>query len=163
MNYRDLLRLAALPFTLAVWLAVAPAAYAGEPTQGVGTFTVSFSPVFERMANGNTFLDYTFVENSLGIADGTRIGTGEVVIHADGSLNTSNTGTFTGSIAGVSGTTEMDYRGSGTFALAEGSYTATHGTGGLAGVHVEGTDSGSATGPTTLAGTNSFKVNFGAP
>lgn len=85
MNHRDLLRLAALPFTLAVWLAVAPAAYAGEPTQGVGTFTVSFSPVFERMANGNTFLDYTFVENSLGIVDGTRIGTGELVIHADGS------------------------------------------------------------------------------
>ena len=144
-------------------LAAAPTVHADEPFQGSGTFTISFSPSPERTADGNTFIDYTFTESSLGIVDGTRFGSGELVIHADGSFNTSNTGIFTGTIAGRSGTAEMDFRGSGTFASAGGSYTVTHGMGGLAGVHAEGTDSGSATGPTTFAGTTSFKVNLSAP
>ena len=160
---RRLLRFAMLPLVSAACLAVAPAAYADEPVEGVGTFTISFSAAPERTADGNTFLEYTFIENSLGIAHGVRVGSGELVIHPDGSFNTANTGVFTGTIAGRSGTAEMDFRGSGTFAHAAGSYTVTHGTGGLSGVHAEGKDSGSATGPTTFAGTNSFKVNFSAP
>ena len=163
MNLTRLVRMFTVPLVLVLGLAVAPAAYADEPIQGGGTFTISFSPVLERTADGNTFLDYTFTDNSLGIVDGTRVGSGELVIHADGSFNTMNTGTFTGTIAGRSGTAEIDFRGSGTFASAGGSYTVTHGMGGLAGVHAEGKDSGSATGPTTFAGTNSFKVNFSAP
>jgi hypothetical protein len=160
---RHLLRFVMLPLVSAVWLGVAPAAYADEPVQGGGTFTISFTPVPERTADGNTFIDYTFTEITLGIFDGTRVGSGELVIHADGSLNTINSGTFTGTIAGRSGTAEMSFRGSGTFASAGGTYTVTGGTGGLAGVHAEGKDSGSATGPTTFAGTYSFKVSFSAP
>jgi hypothetical protein len=154
------LRLATLPLVSALSLAVAPAAYADEPVQGNGTFTISFSPTPERTADGNTFIDYTFTENTLGIFDGTRVGSGELLIHADGSFNTANTGIFTGTIAGRSGTADMSFRGSGTFASAGGNYTVTHGAGGLAGVHAEGADSGSATGPTTFAGTYSFKVVF---
>lgn len=163
MRCSGLARLAALPLVAALWLIVAPAVYADEPVTGNGTVTISFSPALERTADGNTFLDYTFTENSVGIVDGTRIGTGEVVIHADGSFNTENAGVFNGTIAGRSGTAEMDFRGSGTFASAGGNYTVTHGTAGLAGVHAEGMDSASATGPTSFAGTNSFKVNFSAP
>ena len=160
---RHLLRFLMLPLVSAVWLGVAPAAYADEPVQGGGTFTISFTPVPERTADGNTFIDYTFTETTLGIFDGTRVGSGELVIHADGSLNTINSGTFTGTIAGRSGTAEMSFRGSGTFASAGGSYTVTGGTGGLAGVHAEGKDSGSATGPTTFAGAYSVKVNVTGP
>ena len=157
---RHVLRFAMLPSVSALWLAVAPVVYADEPVQGTGTFTISISPVVERIADGNTFIDYTFVEDSRGIANGTRVGSGELVIHADGSFNTANTGVFTGTMAGRSGSAEMDFSGSGTFASAGGSYTMTNGIGGLAGVHAEGKDSGSATGPTTFAGANSFKVNF---
>ena len=160
---RHFLRFLMLPLVSAVWLGVPSAANADEPVQGGGTFTISFTPVPERTANGNTFIDYTFTETTLGIFDGTRVGSGELVIHADGSLNTINSGTFTGTIAGRSGTAEMSFRGSGTFASAGGSYTVTGGTGRLAGVHAEGKDSGSATGPTTFAGTYSFKVNFSGP
>ena len=160
---RDLLRFLMLPLVSAAWLGVAPAVYADEPVQGGGTFTISFTPVPERTADGNIFIDYTFTETQTGILDGTRVGSGELVIHADGSFNTINSGTFTGTIAGRSGTAEMSFRGSGTFASAGGSYTVTGGTGGLAGVHAEGKDSGSATGPTTFAGTYSFKVNFSGP
>jgi hypothetical protein len=138
-------------------------AEAATPVSGSGTFTISFAPVVERTADGNTFIDYTFVENDAGIVDGTRIGSGELVIHADGSFNTENSGIFTGSMAGKSGTAEGTYRGSGTFASAGGNLSVTQGTDGLAGVHAEGMDSGSAIGPTTFAGTISFKVNFSAP
>lgn len=157
---RHLLRFLMLPLVSAVWLGVAPAAYADEPVQGGGTFTFSFAPVPERTADGNIFIDYTFTETTVGIFHGTRVGSGEVVIHADGSFNTINSGTFTGTVAGRSGTAEMSFRGSGTFASAGGSYTVTGGTGGLAGVHAEGKDSGSATGPTSFAGTYSFEVHF---
>lgn len=160
---RHLLRFLMLPFVSALWLGVAPVAYADEPIEGGGTFTISFTPVPERTADGNTFIDYTFTESDLGIFDGTRIGSGELVIHADGSFNTINSGIFSGTIAGRSGTAEVSFRGSGTFASAEGSYTVTGGTGGLAGVHAEGMASGSATGPTTFTGINSLKVNFSAP
>jgi hypothetical protein len=163
MNLRRLVRMVLFPAVLLLGVAVAPVVYADEPVQGGGTFTISFSPIPERTADGNTFIDYTFTETSLGIVDGTRVGSGELVIHADGSINTANTGIFTGTIAGRSGTAEMDFRGSGTFASAGGTYTVTDGMGGLAGVHATGNDSGSATGPTTFAGTNSFKVNFSAP
>ena len=114
---------------------------AAAPVSGSGTFQVTFVPTGIETADGNTIIDYTFVENTVGIVDGTRIGSGELVIHADGSFNTANSGIFTGSTAG-------------------GNLTVTHGSDGLAGVHAEGKDSGSATGPTTFAGTISFKVNF---
>ena len=138
-------------------------AYADTSVQGTGSSTISFVPVVERIADGNTFVDYTFTENLVGIVEGIRIGTGEVVFHPDGTFNTQNTGIFTGTIAGKSGSAEMDFRGSGTFASAGGNYVVTAGTGGLAGVHAQGTDSGSATGPTSFFDTNSFKVTFGAP
>lgn len=145
-------------------LAAAPlAAYADQPVEGNGPFTNALSPVFERIADGNTFIDYTFTEITVGIWDGTRVGSGELVIHPDGSLNTTNSGIFTGTIAGRSGTAEIRASGSGTFAAAEATAIVDHGTGGLAGVHAVANASGSAVGPTTLAGTYSLKVNFGAP
>jgi len=138
-------------------------AQASAPVSGSGTFTITFVPAPERTADGNTIIDYTFIENTLGLFDGTRVGSGSLVIHADGSFNTANTGVFTGTIAGRSGTADMSFRGSGTFASAGGSYTVTNGTGGLAGVQAEGKDSGSATGPTTFVGNYTMTVNFSAP
>lgn len=163
LKCRHLLRIAMAPLVAAMGLAVAPAVYADEPLNGNGTDTISFSPVVEHTADGNTFIDYTFSETETGIFDGTRVGSGELVIHADGTLNTQNDGVFTGTVAGRSGTAEMDFWGSGTFAAAGGSFTVSHGTGGLDGVHAQGTDFGFATGPTSFVATYSFKVNFSAP
>ena len=162
MSFRRLVRITTLPFVSVLWLVVAPAVYADEPGQANGTFTVSFSPVSVRTADGNTFIDYTFSEDMVGAFAGTRTGMGSVVIHPDGSINTANAGIFTGTIAGASGTVVMRYKGSGTFASTAGRFSVTNGTGGLAGVHAKGSDSGSATGPTSFAGTYSFKVHFGS-
>ena len=138
------------------------AAYADEPVKEAGVFTLLISPVVERVADGNTFIDYTFTETSVGMWDGTRTGSGELVIHPDGTLNTTNSGIFAGTIAGRSGTAEIRASGSGTFASAQARATVTEGTGGLAGVHAEVTSAGSAIGPGTMAGTYSIKINFGA-
>jgi len=148
MNFRRWLRMATLSIVSVLWVAVAPTVYADERGAASGTFTISFSPISGRTADGNTFIDYTFSEHMVGAFDGTRVGAGSLVIHPDGSLNTENSGIFTGSIAGASGTAVMRYRGSGTFASAAGSFTVGSGTGGLAEVHAVGVDSGSATGPT---------------
>ena len=162
MSLTRLVRVATIPLFSVLCLVAAPAVYADEPGQASGSFTVSFSPVSVRTADGNTLIDYTFSEQMIGAFVGARVGAGLVVIHPDGSLNTHNSGVFEGSIDGVSGTAVMTYSGSGSFAAAAGSFSVTNGTGRLAGVHAEGTDSGSATGPTSLAGTYSFKVHFSA-
>lgn len=155
-------RVATVPVFLALTLAAAPAVYADEPVNGQGHSTVSLVPVAEHTADGNTFIDYTITETFSGIVEGTRVGAGTLVIHPDGSLNSTNDGIFTGTIAGSSGTAEIHVSVEGTFAGAVANFTVTNGTGGLAGVHAQGTDHGSATGPTSLAGTYSIKVNFSA-
>ena len=160
LRFRHLVRAAGVPLVLAMAIALAPTVYADEPLLGSGTDAITFSPVVEHLADGNTFIDYSFVENFVGIVNGTRVGSGELVIHADGTLNTQNSGIFTGTVAGRSGTAVMQFWGSGTFAATMGNLTGGQGTGELAGVHLEATVSGSATGPTSLAGTESFKVNF---
>jgi hypothetical protein len=162
MNVRRWVRMVTLSMVSVLSLAVAPAVYADESVQASGTFTVSFSPVSVRTADGNAFIDYTFSEHMLGTFDGTRVGSGWLVIHPDGSLKTANSGVFRGTIAGASGTAIMYYRGSGTFASAGGRFRVTNGTGGLAGIHANGIDSGSATGPTSFAGTYTFTVHFDA-
>lgn len=162
MNFKRIVRITTLPLALLLWLAVGQVVYAEEPSQANGTYTVSFSPISVRTNGGSTFIEYTFSEHMLGAFDGTRTGSGSLVIHPDGSLDTENSGIFVGTFAGSSGTVVMRYRGSGTFAHAAGRFNVVHGTGGLAGIHAKGTDSGSATGPTSLAGTYSFEVHFSA-
>src|SRR5690242_12750989 len=93
-----LVRLAALLLVCALSLAVAPAVYADEPSQANGTFTLSFSPVSVRTADGNTFIDYTLSYQLVGAFDGTFTGSGSLVIHPNGSFNTENSGIFTGTI-----------------------------------------------------------------
>lgn len=162
MYFRSVVRIATLPFVSVLCLAAAPVAYADEPVVAGGNDTITLTPTVEHVADGNTFIDYTFVENFVGIATGTRVGSGKLVIHPDGTLNTANDGIFTGTIAGRSGTGVMQFWGSGTFASVAGSFNFEQGTGGLAGVHAEGKVVGSATGPTSFAGADSVKVNFSA-
>jgi len=163
VKYRSLIRRTTAALLPVLWLAVAPAAFAEEPGQANGTVTVSFSPTSVRTADGNTFIEYTFAAYFLGAFEGTRIGSGSLVIHPDGSFNTANSGTFTGAIDGVSGTALMRESGGGTFGSFHANISVAHGTGSLSGVHGEGTDAGSATGPTSLAGTYSIKVHFSGP
>jgi Protein of unknown function (DUF3224) len=162
MKFTGIGRILVAPLALVASLAVAPAALADGPDQVSGAFTIAITPVSVRTADGNTFLDYTFTEVMSGGVVGTRTGSGVAVFHPDGSINTENSGLFVGSVEGRSGTVVVRYRGSGSFSDAHGNFSIEDATGGLAGLHMEGSDAGAATGPTTLAGTYTFGVHFDA-
>jgi hypothetical protein len=163
MNYRRLLSRASLAFVPVLWLVLAPTVYAEETVPASGTEATTLSPVSTRAADGNTFIGFTLAESWQGTFAGTRVGSGSVVIHPDGSIDAQSSGIFTGTIAGRSGTAVMRFHVSGTFAAATVIFTVTDGTGGLAGVHAEGTETVSATAPLSVAGTYSAVVHFSAP
>ena len=163
MNYRRLLSKASLAFATVLWLVLAPTVYAEETFPASGTEATTLSPVSTRAADGNTFIGFTLAESWQGTFAGTRVGSGSVVIHPDGSIDAQSSGIFTGTIAGRSGTAVMRFHVSGTFAAATVIFTVTDGTGGLAGVHAEGTEVVSATGPLSVAGIYSAVVHFSAP
>jgi len=163
MNYRRLLSTASLAFVPVLWLVLAPTVYAEQTVPASGTEATTLSPVSTRAADGNTFIGFTLAESWQGTFAGTRVGSGSVVIHPDGSIDAQSSGIFTGTIAGRSGTAVMRFHVSGAFAVATVIFTVTDGTGGLAGVHAEGTEAVSATGPLSVAGTYSAVVHFSAP
>src|SRR5438309_8038353 len=102
-------------FASAVAVASAPAASAAAPTPAIGSFAATISPVGTRSADGNTFISFTFVEDFQGTLTGARVGTGQLAIHPDGTINARVSGLFTGSIAGASGTAILSDSLSGTF------------------------------------------------
>ncbi len=118
MNYRRLLSRASLAFVPVLWLVVAPTVYAEETVPASGTEATTLSPVSTRAADGNTFIGFTLAESWQGTFAGTRVGSGSVVIHPDGSIDAQSSGIFTGTIAGSSGTAVMRFHVSGTFAAA---------------------------------------------
>ena len=73
---RHLLRFLMLPLVSAVWLGVAPAAYADEPVQGGGTFTISFTPVPEPATESIVRAGFITLIPSTGNHHGRRHGEG---------------------------------------------------------------------------------------
>lgn len=162
-NHRRLLGMVSLAFASVLWLVVAPSVYAADPVTASGTSVNTLTPISIRTADGNTFIDYTYVEMWHGALDGTRVGSGALVIHPDGTVNAHASGVFTGSIAGRSGIALLRISVSGTVASAVGHFTVTDGTGELAGAHVEGTDHAYPLGPATFGATYTADIQFTAP
>lgn len=144
-------------------VAEASTSISGGGIPASGTDAITLSPVSTRAADGNTFIDFTYVESWQGTFDGTRVGSGSLVIHPDGSVNAQGSGIFTGMIAGRSGTAVIHASVTGSLGSPTAIFTVTDGTGGLAGVHAVGTDAGSATSPTSFAATYSGEVHFSSP
>ncbi len=88
----------------------------GTPLPIAGTFTLTFEPVDVRQADGNTFIDFSFHEQLLGSVSATRVGTGTIVIHPDGTLNVKDTGFLTGTMGGISGSVNAEAWAEGTVA-----------------------------------------------
>jgi hypothetical protein len=147
-------------FASALAVVSAPAAYAAAPTPASGSFAATISPVGTRSADGNSVISFTFVETFQGTLTGTRVGSGLLLIHPGGTINVRVSGLFTGSIGGASGSAIFSDSASGTFSAFASNFVVTDGTDGLAGVHVEGTGAGAATGPATFAGTYSGQVTL---
>src|SRR5258708_17605747 len=146
MNYRRLLSRASLAFVPVLWLVVAPAVYAEETVPASGTEATTLSPVSTRAADGNTFIGFTLAESWQGTFAGTRVGSGSVVIHPDGSSDAQSSGVCTGTIAGSSGTAVMRFHVSGTFAAATVVFSRKGGAGGRAGGYCRGKGGGCSPG-----------------
>jgi uncharacterized protein DUF3224 len=134
----------------------------GTPIPIVGTFSLTFEPTNVQQADGNTFIKFSFHEQLSGSILGTRDGTGTLVIHPDGTLNVTDTGFLTGTVAGVSGAVNAEVWAQGTLASVAGSVTIypQTGTGGFVGLQGVVKITGAATGPTTLAGSYEGQLNF---
>jgi hypothetical protein len=134
----------------------------GTPLPIAGTFTLTFEPVGVRQADGNTFIDFTFHEKLSGSVSGTRVGTGTLVIHPDGSLNVKDAGFLTGTMAGISGSVNAEVWAEGTLASLRGNVTIypQTGNGGFVGLQGVVKVTGAATGPATLAGSYEGQVHF---
>ena len=150
----------ALSLSIAAIAVVQVAAFADIPAGEGGTFALGFSPTAVRSADGNTFISFTFVENIQGALNGTRTGVGTLVVHPDGTVNARDSGVFVGTIDGASGTAILRVDASGTFSAVNANFTVSDGTDGLAGVHVEGTVAGSATGPTSFGGSYLANIHW---
>ncbi|HXB04197.1 MAG TPA: hypothetical protein VNY77_04915 [Candidatus Angelobacter sp.] len=148
-----------LAFGIPVFMAaLAPTAYASTPTPMSGAFNATIAPVASHSDGGNTFISFTFTEAFTGTMSGTRVGTGTLVVHPDGTLNVLDTGLLTGSIAGATGTATITGVGSGVFGSFMGRFRVSDAAGGLSGVRGEGSFTGSATGPVSFAGTYTGQI-----
>lgn len=151
-------------FGVCLFLAVlAPTVYASTPSRLSGTFNATIAPVASRSADGNTFISFTFTEIFTGTISGTRVGAGTLVVHPDGTFNARDAGLLTGTIAGELGTATLAADVTGVFGSSlEARFVVSDGTGGLAGVHADGSAIGSPTGPVSFAGTYSGQAQWSA-
>jgi hypothetical protein len=140
------LRLVGPGVALLLSLAIANPAGASTPVQGSGTITVtpgSFQVTSFRQADGNTFITYTDSGWFGGAIQGAYTETGHVITHADGSQNIRGDDTCTCTVLGRTGAYADSFwaTGSAITGVAQGSFEIS-GSGGLAGLHGEGTFQG---------------------
>lgn len=137
---RKLLFLALAAVTAA---AAAPAA-ATPPSSVTGTFAaVTVTPTSSRTADGNTFIRLLRTGVIAGTFTGTTIDTLTLVMHSNGTTSIRGEGTCVCTVGGLSGTFDYRFEGSGAFPTsASGQFVVGDGTGGLEGLHAQGSFSG---------------------
>jgi hypothetical protein len=86
---------------------------------------------------------------------------GITIFHADGTFEAHDTGTFTGTVDGKTGTLTISGASSGVGTTGDGTIVGYDGTGGLAGLHLKGTFQPVITGPTTAEGPIQVQYHFG--
>src|SRR5215470_2053650 len=132
--------LAALPLLGSLlWL---PAdANASTLSSGSGSFTATGEVTSVLQADGNTIVTATEVQTLTGTLTGTRVASGTMTFHPDGTFTAHDTGTFTGNIG-------------------SGEIVGYQGTGGLAGLHLQGPFFPAIESATTAEGTYSIQFHF---
>ncbi len=150
--------LAVLP--LLASLLLLPAAHASTLSSGSGSFTATGEVISVRQADGNTIVTATEVQTLTGVLTGTRVASGTMTFHPDGTFAAHDTGAFAGTIDGRTGSITISGASSGTGNTGTGQIVGDHGTGGLAGLHLQGTFQPVVTGATTAEGTYSIQFHF---
>lgn len=152
---------AALPL-LAFLLLIPAGANASALESGAGSFTATGTIISVRHADGNTIVTATEVQPLTGVLTGVRTAEGITIFHANGTFEAHDTGTFTGTVDGKTGTLTISGASSGTGTTGNGTIAGYHGTGGLAGLHLKGTFQPVITGPTTAEGNIQVQYHFGS-
>jgi len=151
--------LAALPL-LACLLWLPAGADASTLSSGTGSFTATGEVISVQHADGNTIVTATEVQTLTGALTGTRVASGTMTFHPDGTFTAHDTGTFTGTIDGRTGTITISGASTGTGNTGTGQIVGDRGTGGLAGLHLQGTFQPVVTSATTAQGTYSIQFHF---
>lgn len=149
----------AAPTILSLLMLAAPVR-ASTALTAAGSFTSTVAITSVRVADGNTFVTGTEVQLLTGSLAGIRVAEGVEVIHPDGTFEANDTGTFTGTVAGRTGTIVITGNSRGTGLTGSGQLVADRGTLGLADMHGQGTFEPTITGPTSAAGTYSIQLSF---
>jgi hypothetical protein len=137
-----------------------PTAHASTLPSGSGSFTTAGEVISVRHAGGNTIVVATEVQALTGVLDGIRRAEGTEIFHPDGTFTAHDTGTFTGTVDGRTGSLTISGTSSGAGNTGSGQLVGDRGTGGLAGLHLQGTFHPVITGPTTAEGTYSAQLHF---
>ena len=123
-----------------------PSAEASPPEPASGEFFPCFTYAGPpHQAGGNTVITFNVTTRATGTLNGSLVGTELDVVHRDGSINLHGTAVFTGTINGsLEGTLLFTYNGIGNANTGHETlhFVGRQGTGGLAGVHFEGTADG---------------------
>jgi hypothetical protein len=116
----------------------------GPPQPANGEFSPCFTQTSARQVGGNLIVTFDVTTMATGTFIGALVGTELDIIHHDGSINLHGTALFTGSVNGRSGTLLFTYEGIGNAATGHENLhiVGRQGTGGLAGVHFQGTAEG---------------------
>jgi hypothetical protein len=151
--------LAVLPLLVSLLLLPA-AAGASTLSPGEGSFTATGEVISVQQADGNTIVTATEVQALTGVLTGTRVASGIMIFHSDGTFTAHDTGTFTGAVDGRTGSITISGASSGTGNTGSGQIVGDRGTGGLAGLHLQGTFQPVVTSATTADGTYSVQFHF---
>jgi hypothetical protein len=152
--------LAALPALLPALVLTSASASTVETANG--SFTSSVGVTKLEHVGGNTIVYGPEVQHLTGAFVGTRVASGVMVIHADGSFEARDKGVFTGTVDGRSGTVEIDGTSRGVGSSGSGQLVIGAGSGDLAGLHAEGTFAPRFTSLTTGVGTYSVQIHLGS-
>lgn len=158
-----LLRAAIAALPLLVPLLLLPAsANASVLSAGSGSFTTTGEVISVKQVGGNTIVTATEVQTLTGALSGTRMATGIQIFHPDGTFTANDSGTFTGTIGGRTGSITISGTSTGVGNTGSGHIVGDRGTGGLAGLHLQGTFQPVITSATTADGTYSIQYHFGS-
>lgn len=150
----------ALPLLVPLLL-IPASANASTLESGTGSFTATGDVISIKQVDGNTIVTATEVQPLTGVLTGVRVAEGITIFHANGTFEAHDTGTFTGTVDGRTGTLTISGASSGAGNTGDGTIVGYNGTGGLAGLHLQGTFQPVITGPTTAEGPIQVQYHFG--
>jgi len=83
----------------------------GSPAAGSGTWDDCNIVLSVEEAGPNVIVTVTILQNYYGMLDGRYVGIERDVVHPNGNVTLHGSGTFTGTVAGLTGTGRLSYEG----------------------------------------------------